>query len=204
MTLQVKHLSFARNDELLLSDIHFNLQMGELLQVAGDNGSGKSTLLRIIAGLLTPESGEILWENKANNIHYLGHLNALKLPLTVEENFRFAASLKSSVHATSLTDFIIEKNAAFAPLKKLQHRQTLQLSEGQKRRVALARLLLSDAALWILDEPTTALDHDGQVLFFNLLKKHLEEGGMAIITTHHDIPDIFSTKKILRLGAQHV
>lgn len=203
MTLQVQHLSFERHFKYLLRHIHFELGGGELLQINGANGSGKSTFLRIIAGLIDIEEGKILWQGESiadkrehyqTQFNYLGHQNGVKLQLTVAENLAFFAALNN---ATSSEDAILL-------CKDIpRDTQAIHLSAGQKRRLALSRLLLNPKPLWILDEPTTALDHEGQQLFFDLLKKHLSQGGMAILTSHHELPAPLISKKI-QLGEKHI
>jgi heme exporter protein A len=187
--LTTRNLSFARNDQLLFNDIHFDLHPGELLQVRGMNGSGKSTLLRLLAGLLEPHDGNIYWQNQSilqsrddyqQQLCYVGHQNGIKLYLTVEENLKLLTALatkKSSCIKTILAQF---------NLSHLARRQALHLSAGQLRRLSLAKLVLHEVRLWILDEPTTALDDSGQDLFMDLLQQHLELGGMAVMAGHGD------------------
>jgi heme exporter protein A len=192
MTLAVNHLSFERNDIPLLTDLHFCLKPGELLQIRGANGSGKSTLLRLLAGYLEPTTGTIVWnnlsissqrENYHSMMHYVGHQNAVKPYLTVYENLELYAAL----YNLSLTANNIHHAIRQVGLHTAKDAFAHSLSAGQQRRLALARLLLRSCAVWILDEPTTALDSSGQAIFKNLLSGHLEAGGIAAVSTHHEI-----------------
>ncbi len=190
MTLSIDNLTFERHDQPLFNQLNYTLNNGELLQVHGANGSGKSTLLRIIAGYIKPEHGAILWNHQPIFQHrddyqqiiaYLGHENAIKPYLTVYENLKLINILMQAHHKQ--IDFIIEQIG----LHSARNKMAWQLSAGQARRLALARLLLCPRLIWILDEPTTALDNAGQILFATLLNQHLTSGGIAIISSHHDL-----------------
>jgi len=201
--LIIQDVSFERNNQLLFSGINCSLQSGELLQIIGTNGSGKSTLLRILAGYLEPLSGIISWQDESifaqdeyqQQLHYLGHQNGIKPYLTVAENCHLYCALTR--HNIEI-DFALKKMG----LSSIKHQQALRLSAGQLRRLALARLLIKSAHLWILDEPTTALDLEGQHLFAELLQQHLKQGGLAILSSHQDLHLPFTQQ--LRLGRQHV
>lgn len=245
MTLKVEQLSFERNFQTLLQNIHFELRAGESLQVCGANGSGKSTLLRIIAGLIEIEAGKILWHGESiteqrdsyeTHFNYIGHLNGVRLQLTVEENLAYFAAINrvgGKVLDTALSrsttkgeeidrshlsmslqfDTALSRSTTKSEGIDRSHfqlymglprqKQAVNLSAGQKRRLALSRLILNPTPLWILDEPTTALDQEGQSLFFDLLKEHLAQGGMAILTSHHELPLNLVSQKI-SLGEQYV
>jgi heme exporter protein A len=186
--LDVRALHLWRGDKHLLRGVSFNLRRGEFLQVVGPNGVGKTSLLRCVAGLLPVESGEILWgaqpfERARDDFHqqlaYLAHSNALKLELTALENLRFAIGLRRSVTTEEV----------LATLERLhilmcRHLPTRALSAGQKRRVAIARILLTQAPLWILDEPITNLDSGGIELFESCMVDHLSSGGMILAAAH--------------------
>lgn len=174
-----KQLSCMRQQHYIFENLSFDLDAGELLLVEGTNGSGKSSLLRLLTGLATPSSGDILWEGKSlhsfsfkENLHYIGHTNGIKLGLTVEEN----------LHGTNI-DAILNK------LQLQQHKKTFakSLSAGQKRKLALARLFLTPKKCWILDEPLTALDRETQKIFLSALEDHLEKGGIAVMSSHQKI-----------------
>lgn len=201
--LEARDLECMRGERRLFAGLSFSLEAGELLQVRGPNGSGKTSLLRMLCGLVPPASGEVRWrgsplkemaEDFYREVAYLGHLPALKDELTAEENLRVASGLEGVE---------IDRRETWAALKRmgLGGRELLPakvLSAGQRRRVALARLLVCGAALWVLDEPLTALDKSAMALVQSLLSEHLARGGVAVITTHHDL-DLPS--RHLELGA---
>lgn len=190
--LEASGLECIRGDRRLFSDLSFALNAGELLQVRGPNGSGKTSLLRMLCGLVAPVEGQIRWkgspikelgEDFYREITYLGHLSAVKDELTAEENLRIASALDG---------IEIERKEAYAALNKLglRGRETLPakvLSAGQRRRVSLARLLVAGSALWVLDEPLTALDRSAVELVREMLVNHLAKGGVAVLTTHQDL-----------------
>ena len=186
--LQVRDIHLWRGDRHLLRGNSFALRRGELLQVVGPNGVGKTSLLRCVAGLLPVESGEIEWGGRRlqecrdefhRQLAYLAHVNALKADLTALENIRYGVGLKRSVVHSELTDVLAKlhvSGCADLPVRSL--------SAGQKRRVAIARILLSRATLWILDEPITNLDVAGIALFESCMAEHLRDGGMILTAAH--------------------
>jgi len=205
-TLQIAALSCVRGDRVLFRDLSFAVHGGELVHLKGRNGSGKTTLLRALAGLLLPEAGEIRWDGKnirslreeyARHLLYLGHLNGIKGDLTAVENLRIAAILDgyriSEARAWEILGEIGLKGHEDLPSK--------HLSQGQKRRVALARLLANQARIWILDEPFTALDVAAVQLLQEVIRRHIEDGGMAIITTHQEVAMIGEHTRSITLGA---
>ena len=165
---------------------------GTLLQLTGPNGSGKTSLLRIISGLMTSERGEIRWngakiqslaEEYSRSITYIGHRNGVKEELSSLENLRISSGLAG---------FELSREEAQQALKKLglggrEHLPARFLSEGQRRRSALARLLTGSTALWLLDEVLASLDHAAGILIESVIGEHLSKGGMAIVATHQDI-----------------
>jgi heme exporter protein A len=186
--LEVRALHLWRGDKHLLRGVSFSLGAGEMLQVVGPNGVGKTSLLRCVAGLLPAESGEILWsaqpiERVRDEYHqrlaYLAHTNALKPDLSALENLHYAVSLRRRIERVHL----------IATLQRLRIDMCADLparalSAGQKRRLALARVLLTKAPLWILDEPITNLGAAGVAQFETLMAEHLEAGGMILTAAH--------------------
>jgi heme exporter protein A len=190
--LEVRGLECVRGDHRLFTGLNFSLKGGELLRLRGSNGSGKTSLQRTLCGLLEPAAGEVLWQGK--NIRacrdefnaellYLGHLNGIKSELTGFENLRISYALRGE---TPSDDQIYEALEQIG-LGGREDLPTQVLSQGQKRRVALARLLLSNEALWVLDEPFTALDVDAVAQLAKLIEGHLQKGGMVVYTTHQEV-----------------
>jgi heme exporter protein A len=190
LRLEVHKLHLWRGDRYLLRGISFTLEAGAALQLLWPNGTGKTSLLRCLAGFLHAEEGEILWGGQSVradrdafhwDLAYLGHDTALKADLTALENLRFSCALRASRAEAELQSALDRVG-----LSKLDPRQPVRsLSAGQQRRVALARLSLWNARLWLLDEPAANLDAAGQVVLEEILKSHLESGGAAILATHH-------------------
>jgi heme exporter protein A len=184
----VTDLCGARGGFWLFEGLTFALQPGEALLVRGANGAGKSTLLRILAGLLSPADGTIaygLTDEQPPPLHFLGHTNAIKSGLSVEQNIQFWAEF-AGVEASAQDEAIDATLDAFN-LDGLRDLPARYLSAGQKRRLALARLVASPAPLWLLDEPTTALDTASTSLFEQAIQAHRKVGGMAIIATHQEL-----------------
>lgn len=193
-------LAGRRGTNLLFADVGFSLGSGQGLTITGPNGVGKSTLLRIIAGLLPADAGTFTVLDDggtavpvADAIHYLGHRNAMKRELTVSENLSFWKTFHGkdagggAANGLSVTDAI-----AAVELDGIGHLPFGYLSAGQQRRIALARLLVAARPLWLLDEPTAALDKRADKLFGELASAHLAQGGMMIAPTHLplDIPGV--------------
>lgn len=183
-----ENMAGRRGANLLFADVGFALNSGEGLTITGPNGVGKSTLLRIIAGLLPADAGTftILDNNDtplpvADAIHYLGHSNAMKRELTVSENLAFWKSFQAGETPEGLS---VPDAIAAVELDGIGHLPFGYLSAGQQRRIALARLLVTARPLWILDEPTAALDKRSDKLFGSLASDHLANGGMVIAATH--------------------
>lgn len=189
--LELRNLSCERDERTLFSALNTMFYAGQVVQVLGPNGSGKTTLLRVLAGVNRDYHGDILcrgeplakmaWEF-ANDLLYLGHLAGVKKSLTPLENLQWYAALQGAVDDEQLI-------AALAQVKLAGYEDTpcYQLSAGQLRRVALARLAFNKATLWILDEPFTALDKSGVVQLGSQLAAHAEAGGLVLITSHQDI-----------------
>jgi heme exporter protein A len=190
--LEVRKLACSRGDHRLFSELSFTLDSGQIMQVQGANGSGKTSLLRSLCGFLMPDEGEIVWrgenireldEEYYAEMMYLGHLNAIKDELSGLENLQISAGLSGVT--------LDEKEAMDAlrrmGLKGREMLPTKVLSQGQRRRVALARMLVNDAKLWILDEPLAALDVGAVALIQQLIAEHLARQGMVIFTTHQPL-----------------
>ncbi len=205
MTLQVNNLQCIRGDRELFSGLSFALQQKQLLMLEGANGSGKTTLLRTLCGLYLQEQGDILWDGVSirklddqyrQELLYLGHYNAIKMDLTALENLRINTLLGGYNPGDNALMQALDAIGLFG----FEDYPTRQLSQGQKRRVALARLLVSKQKLWILDEPFVALDVAAVELLQNIIAAHVDAGGMAILTTHQEVPLTTGAVKRLRLG----
>ena len=203
--LEVRSLAVARGPARLFSDVSFTLASGEILALRGTNGSGKTTLLRCVAGLTRPDAGEIYWDGAPaasaesafrGELLYAGHAPGIKDDLNAEENLAFALHLR----AREASAPAIREAIAAVGLEKRRLLPARRLSAGQRRRIGLARLALDDAPLWILDEPLTALDREGENLLAERLATHVARGGLALVATHHDLPIPGGTTRELRLG----
>lgn len=200
MTLTVKQFCFVREKHPLFQPISFNLQPHEVLLVTGDNGVGKSSLLRALAGLSSAYEGELIWQGAlpyANQLHYVAHTSGTKLYLTVAEQLYLTQVLYQQEDGFISIDAVIE----MLQLLPHKHTQIKQLSAGQRRRVALAKLLLIPKSIWILDEPLTALDQSTQRLLHTLLETHLAQGGLAVISSHQAIEIKHACVKEIKLIA---
>ncbi|MCZ8184181.1 MAG: heme ABC exporter ATP-binding protein CcmA [Beijerinckiaceae bacterium] len=190
--LAIRGLAMARGYRTLFRDLDIDLAPGQVLQLTGPNGTGKSTLLRLIAGFLRPDAGSIRWSPLPEDatpgecLHYSGHHEGLRDGLTAHDNVATLASLLGGDPGRAEAA-LIEVGAG--PLAELP---VEVLSAGQRRRVALARLLAAPRPVWLLDEPFTALDRDGQALVRRLIASHAQAGGLVIAATHQplDLPDI--------------
>ncbi len=198
-------LKGRRGDSVLFEDIGFTVGRGEALIITGPNGSGKSTLLRILAGLLAADSGEFLLHGDDGEAllvsefaHYLGHRNAMKRELRVSENLGFWKSFQRSENGEGLS---IDAAIEAVGLTGVAHLPFGYLSAGQQRRIALARLLVCKRPLWLLDEPTAALDRRSDQLFADLVRTHLASGGLAIAATHQPLG--LDNVKTLELSGIH-
>jgi heme exporter protein A len=196
-------IACRRAERLLFRELNFTLAPGQVLMLRGPNGSGKSSLLRLLAGLLPMAEGELSWRGRKvaadraayrADLAYLGHLDALKPQLLVRENLQFWAEL---IGATMPVDNALAK-VGLAPCADFpaQH-----LSAGQRRRFGLARLLLKPVPIWLLDEPSTALDSNGQKLVVDLITRHRAAGGVAVISSHDDLALAQATTLVLGASA---
>ncbi|MEO7065965.1 MAG: cytochrome c biogenesis heme-transporting ATPase CcmA [Rhodanobacter sp.] len=184
--LEARAVSFLRQDDAVFAPLNFQLRAGELALVEGANGSGKTTLLRVLAGLLHVGAGELFWHGEAlqrdlcsGDILFLGHQLGLKADLSPRENLRIARGLYGQRVDATIPAVLTEVG-----LSGYEDEPTRRLSAGQKKRAALARLLLLPAALWLLDEPYANLDRVGIDLVNRLLKWHAHAGGAALVSSH--------------------
>ncbi|MEQ9544912.1 MAG: cytochrome c biogenesis heme-transporting ATPase CcmA [Marinobacter sp.] len=189
--LQAVNLQCERDDRMLFRDLSFSILPGTLTRVEGPNGSGKTTLLRILAGLNDAWSGDLLWlgqsrsyqrEEFVRNMLYIGHRPGIKPLLTPMENLRALMAGRKTV-----SDDALGQALAGTGLAGFEDVPCRRLSAGQQRRVALARLLIADEPLWILDEVFTAIDIDGVAALEALLVQRARDGGAIVVTTHHDL-----------------
>ena len=201
--LCVEAVHVWRGDLHVLKGVSLDVRPGELLHVSGPNGTGKTTLLRVLCGLLRPEQGRIAWgghaiASVAGDYHgalaYASHEPALKADLTALENLRFAVGLRRRVTQGELQATL--ERTGVAHCADLPARV---LSAGQRRRVAMARVLACGAALWLLDEPYTNLDTAGAGLLSELLVDHVAGGGLALVVAHHDL-NVAAPRRHLELG----
>jgi len=189
--MQAKNLELWRGERCLFRDLSFSLGKAKVLHVSGPNGCGKTSLLRVLCGLSMPEQGVISWQGQNINrcredfqqgFAWLGHLNGIKADFSARENLAFSAGLRNGIEEETRDDVLDRvglAGAADLPCRVL--------SAGQKRRLALATIMLSSAALWILDEPFTNLDVVGREMISTLLDQHCASGGAAIVAAHQEL-----------------
>ncbi len=204
--LQGEALAAVRGDRGLFTGLSFGLAPGELLYVNGPNGSGKTTLLRMLCGLVLPAAGRVLWDGREigalgdgfrAELAWCGHYNAIKDELSALENLRIGGRLAGlAVGEAEALDAL-----ARIGMSGFEDLPTRVLSQGQKRRVGLARLLLTPARLWVLDEPFNALDVAAVELLRTTIRAHLERGGLVVLTTHQPVAIDAATVKQIRMGA---
>lgn len=188
--LELQHLEAWRDDRCLYRDLSATLPAGTVLQVAGVNGAGKTTLLHTVAGLRAPDAGRVCWrggdrrddpEAMQRDLLFLGHLPGLKASLSVQENLCFLAACRGLRLSPSVLGEALQR----VGLDGYEAAPVAQLSAGQKRRVALARLFTEPVPLWVLDEPFTAIDRDGVADIERWVADQAEAGGSVLLTTHH-------------------
>ncbi len=189
--LSVQNLSCTRGYRELFTDLNFELDSGQVLRVEGENGSGKTSLLRILAGLAQPEEGKVLWQGQGikdpdgqyfQNLLYLGHKPGIKFELTPVENLCMSKALFGSKTQNGIEEALYQVG-----LYGFEDVTSGNLSAGQKRRVALAQLLLSQAKIWILDEPYTSLDIAAVAFLEGVFARHIQAGGILLITSHQPV-----------------
>jgi heme exporter protein A len=185
-------LACIRGERVVFTHLDFHVAAGEAVLLLGPNGSGKSSLLRLLAGLLKPAAGRLSWNGKptsedreahAARIHYVGHHDAIKPVLTVQENLRFWARLHDPEAGDRATEVALERFG----LWRLREVPGKLLSAGQKRRLNLSRLLGAPAPVWLLDEPTVALDKASVKTLEAVMAEHRAAGGMVVLSTHADV-----------------
>jgi len=190
--LEALKLGCIRGDRRLFSDLSFSATAGELIELRGPNGSGKTSLLRILCGLSSPAAGQVRWNGKNirslaeeyfRDVAYLAHQNAVKDELSALENLCIASGVAGNPLNKAQAQQVLERIG----LKDRQHLPARVLSAGQRRRLALTRLLTSKATLWILDEVLTSLDDAAVRLSRDFISDHIKNGGMAIVATHQDL-----------------
>lgn len=197
--LQLRNISCQRGEKILFRQFSSQFKSGDLVQIEGHNGIGKTSLLRIITGLSRPISGEVRWngenilQNRENfhaDLLYLGHQAGIKPELTPWENLKFYQRISPCKQDETLLWQIIQT----VGLLGKEDIPAAQLSAGQQKRIALARLWLSQAPLWILDEPFNAIDKQGVFVLTKLFEQHSQQGGIVILTSHQDIPSTILQK----------
>jgi len=200
--LEVKKLGCVRGDRRLFEGLDFSVSPGTFVQLTGPNGSGKTSLLRILCGLLAPAEGQIIWqganirslgEEYFTSVTYLGHRHGIKDELTALENLR----VSNALNGIEITEQRATEVLGRMGLSGREWLPARLLSEGQRRRVALARLVVCNTTLWLLDEVMTSLDKAAIALVRSLIEEHLKGGGMAIVATHQDLA--LTTTSIQRL-----
>lgn len=189
--LKVENLAFERDDSCLFENINLSLDRSEILQIEGANGSGKTTLLRLLTTALQPSAGDVLYNGESvsacryqylSDMLYIGHQPAVKLTLTAEENLRWMVASMAKANQLPIGEALDKVG-----LSGYSDIPCYALSAGQHRRVALARLLISKAKLWYLDEPFTAIDKQGVSFLESRLQEHLNSGGAVMLTSHQDL-----------------
>jgi len=202
--LQIHKLGCVRGERTLFSDLSFTVGPGDVVQIEGPNGAGKTSLLRILCGLAVADAGEVSWNGQAidaerqsyhRQLLFLGHHSGVRPELTAYENLECMLQFSELGERPALWQTLAQVGLA-----GLEEVPAEQLSAGQQRRVALARLWLSDKRLWILDEPFTAIDRHGVRVLQQLFFRHAAQGGMVILTTHQELDGQGGTLRRIRLG----
>ena len=202
--LAAHQLACERDERLLFSGLSFELYVGDLLQLEGPNGAGKTSLMRLLAGLLPFSEGELIWQGQSlhtcredfyQSMLFIGHLAGIKAELSPLENLHWFAALEGIQD-----EALLEQALYQVGLAGYEDHPCHQLSAGQKRRVALARLLFTQRPVWLLDEPFTALDKAAVAAMEKLLVQHCQAGGAVILTSHHALENL-PNLKVLSLGA---
>ncbi len=202
---ELRGIELWRGERHLLQNISLTVKAGEVLQLVGPNGVGKTSLLRVACGLMPPESGEILCDGQSlrsdpesfnRQLAYLAHSNALKADLTAIENLQFEVALRRSISTQRCRETL-----QLVGIGECANLPARSLSAGQRRRLALARVMLVEARLWILDEPTTNLDVSGVDHVESLIAAHIEAGGCALVAAHHGLLAGHSARRQMEMTA---
>lgn len=205
--LHIKSVTCIKQDRCLFADLNFSLNSGQIMQLAGPNGAGKTSLLRIIAGFSVPDEGSVLfqeqpiskyYEEYARELLFIGHKTGVNTQLSAVENVRHWLQINGYINEPDLYAILAQLG-----LVGLEDVPVRMLSAGQQRRVALVRLWLSDAKLWVLDEPFTALDKSGVAFLQQRFTEHLQSGGAILLTTHQDLTTHFSNLQTVTLEYRH-
>ncbi len=203
--LQAEGLTCIRGDRCLFSGLSVSVRSGELLYLQGANGVGKTTLLRALCGLFHPDEGQISWNGRPikaigeeffSRLLYIGHQSAIKLEFTPLENLRISCALDGLYPEDGVLWHVLER----AGLRGFEDLPARMLSQGQKKRVGLARLFVNDALLWVLDEPFNGLDAGAVEMLQEVISRHVAKRGMVILTTHQEVPLASDGLRCLRLG----
>ena len=205
--LHIKSVTCIKQDRCLFADLNFSLNSGQIMQLAGPNGAGKTSLLRIIAGFSVPDEGAVLfqeqpiskyYEEYARELLFIGHKTGVNTQLSAVENVRHWLQINGYINQPDLYPILAQLG-----LVGLEDVPVRMLSAGQQRRVALVRLWLSEAKLWVLDEPFTALDKSGVAFLQQRFTEHLQSGGAILLTTHQDLTTHFSNLQTVTLEYRH-
>lgn len=205
-SLTFSKLGCIKGGRQLFKDVNFELTAGQWLYVSGANGVGKTSLLRMVCGLASVDAGEILWNHTPihtqtdayrQDLCYLGHLNAMQESMTVDENLCFTSALGGLAPTETQRKAVLVRFGIRGRSQQLVR----HLSQGQKRRVALSRLALSPARLWVLDEPYVAMDEAGVHMLADLIAAHLAKGGLAVLTSHQRVAIGSIAAQLLELKA---
>ncbi|MEI8606117.1 cytochrome c biogenesis heme-transporting ATPase CcmA [Pseudoalteromonas sp. B160] len=205
--LHIKSVTCIKQERCLFADLNFSLKSGQIMQLAGPNGAGKTSLLRIIAGFSAPDEGQVMWQGEsiaknydefARQLLFIGHKTGVNSQLSAIENLRFWLQIQGYNTEQDLYSLL-----AKIGLVGLEDVPVRTLSAGQQRRVALIRLWLNDAKLWVLDEPFTALDKSRVAFLQQRFLAHLEQGGAILLTTHQDLTTHFNELQTVTLEYRH-
>ena len=205
--LHIKSVACIKQERCLFADLNFSLNYGQIMQLAGPNGAGKTSLLRIVAGFSAPDEGAVFYQSRsiykyyeeyARELLFIGHKTGVNIQLSAIENVKHWLQLNGYINESDLYKILAKLG-----LVGLEDVPVRMLSAGQQRRVALARLWLSDAKLWILDEPFTALDKSGVSFLQQRFVEHLNNGGAILLTTHQDLTEHFNNLQTVTLEYRH-